>query len=42
MWLLEKALTGIFLGVVLGVGYYGTIYAIEWLRVTRLKRNLKK
>lgn len=39
--MLEMLLGGVLWGVILGAGYYGTIYAIEYLRLRRLRRKLK-
>jgi hypothetical protein len=37
--MLEKLATGVLWGAVLGLGYYGTIYAIEYIRVRLLLRR---
>jgi hypothetical protein len=40
--MLEKLVTGVLWGAILGAGYYGTIYAIEYIRVKLLLRRLKE
>jgi hypothetical protein len=40
--MIEKLVTGIVWGAVLGAGYYGTVYAIEYVRVRLLLRRLKR
>ena len=42
MSIIENMVLGLFWGAIVGAGYYGTIYAIEYLRVTILLRRMKR